>query len=170
MLGAWVVSHLALIIGMLHHALGHEFEPWWRQTLFRTQAQHRRFLHDSIWFIWLDTIIWLSNLSCELWNRKLKTKEIYFKKIIKKSETVNGVRKYCHYVVFKLSNDSLVLRSLEVTVIISFVSFVPWASLSYSPYSIDELLIKIKEIWSKFHNNILCSVVMLCWINTVWWV
>ena len=45
---------------------------------FWTQAQHWRFIHDSIWFIWFDTIICLSNLSCELWNRKLKIKEIYF--------------------------------------------------------------------------------------------
>ena len=48
--------------------------------LFRTQAQHLCFLHDSIWLIWFDTIICLSNLSCELWNRKLKIKETFFKK------------------------------------------------------------------------------------------
>ena len=79
-LNSWVVSHLALIIGTLHHALGCEFNPWWWQTQFQTQAQHLCFLHDSIWFIWFDTIIRLSNLSCELWNRKLKIQEIYFKK------------------------------------------------------------------------------------------
>ena len=59
----------------VHYALGREFESWWRQTLFRTQAQHLCFIHDSIWF---DTIICLSNLSCKLWSRKLKIKEIYF--------------------------------------------------------------------------------------------
>ena len=79
-LNSWVVSHSALIIGTLRHALGHEFEPRWRQTLFWTQAQHLCFIHDYIWFIWFDTIIYLSNLSSELWNRKLKIKEIYFKK------------------------------------------------------------------------------------------
>ena len=79
-LNSWVVSHSALIIGKLCHALGCEFKPWWWQTLFRTQAQHLCFIHDSIWFIWFDTIICLSNLSCELWNRKLKIKEIYLKK------------------------------------------------------------------------------------------
>ena len=77
---SWVVSHLALIIGTLCHALGREFKPRWRQTLFWTQAQHLCFIHDYIWFIWFDTIIYLSNLSSELWNRKLKIKEIYFKK------------------------------------------------------------------------------------------
>ena len=81
-LNSWVVSHSALIIGKLCHALGCEFKPWWWQTLFRTQAQHLCFIHDSIWFIWFDTIICLSNLSCELWNRKLKIKEIYLKKYI----------------------------------------------------------------------------------------
>ena len=59
-----------------------EFEPRWWQTLFWTQAQHLCFIHDSIWFVWFDTIICLSNLSCELWNRKLEIKEIYFKKSI----------------------------------------------------------------------------------------
>ena len=63
-LNSWVVSHSALIFGTLCHALGHEFKPLWRQTLFRTnsfsdqlffgptlfrtQAQHLRFIHDSI--------------------------------------------------------------------------------------------------------------------------
>ena len=56
---------------MLCHALGCKFKLWWWQTLFWTQAQHLRFLHDSIWFLWFDTIFCLSNLSCELWNRKL---------------------------------------------------------------------------------------------------
>ena len=31
---SWVVSHWALIICALHHALGHEFKPWWQQALF----------------------------------------------------------------------------------------------------------------------------------------
>ena len=71
-LNCLVVSHLALIIVTLRQALGHEFEPLWQLTLFLTQAQHLRFLHDSIWFIWFNTIICLSNLSCGLWIRKLK--------------------------------------------------------------------------------------------------
>ena len=73
-LNSWVVSHSALIIGTLCHALGHQFEPWRWQTFFQTQAQHLCFIHDSIWF---DTIICLSNLSCELWNRKLKIKKCF---------------------------------------------------------------------------------------------
>ena len=77
-LNSWVVSHSALIIGTLCHTLGLEFNPWWGQSLFWIQVQHPCFLHDSIWLIWFDTIC-LSNLSCELWNRKLKIKEIYFK-------------------------------------------------------------------------------------------
>ena len=75
-LNSWVFSHSALINGRLRH----EFESWWWQTLFRIQAQLLCFIH--IWFIWFDTIICLSNLSCELWNRKLKIKEIYLKKIM----------------------------------------------------------------------------------------
>ena len=55
----------------------------WVQASVKTnsiwaQAQHLHSLHDSIWFIWFDTIIGLSNLSFELWNRKLKINEIYF--------------------------------------------------------------------------------------------
>ena len=76
-------SWVALNIITLYYALGREFKPQWQQTLFQTQAQHLRFLHDSIWFILFDTIICLSNLSFELWNRKLKIKEIHF---LKKSE------------------------------------------------------------------------------------
>ena len=45
--------------------------------LFWTQAQHLLFIHDSTWFIWFDTIVCLSNLSCELWNSKLKIKEFF---------------------------------------------------------------------------------------------
>ena len=75
-LNSWVVSQLALIIGTLCHILGHEFKPHWQQNLFRTQAQHRCFIHDSIWFIWFDTIC-LSNLSCELWHRILKIKDFF---------------------------------------------------------------------------------------------
>ena len=81
-LNSSVVSQLDLIFGTLCHALGREFKPWWRQTLIRTQAQHLHFIHDSVWFVWFDTIICLSNFSCELWNRKLKIKEIYLKKFI----------------------------------------------------------------------------------------
>ena len=68
----------------VRYALGREFKPRWRQTLFRTQAQHLCFIHDSIWFVWFDTIICLSNLSCELWSRKLK-KKIFLKKKKKNS-------------------------------------------------------------------------------------
>ena len=76
--GAWIAEWYHTRLCSLPFALGCEFKPQWRQTLFRTQAQHLCFLHDSIWFIWFDTIICLSNLLCELWNRKLKIKEIYF--------------------------------------------------------------------------------------------
>ena len=76
-LNSWVVSHSALIIGALCHALGHEFELWWQQTLFWTQAQYLHFLHYSIWFIWFNTIIFPSNMSCDLWNKRLKTNEIF---------------------------------------------------------------------------------------------
>ena len=34
--------------------------PLWWQTIFRTQAQHLCFIHDSIWFIWFDTRYYLS--------------------------------------------------------------------------------------------------------------
>ena len=33
-LNSWVVSHLALIIGTLRHALGREVESWWWLTFF----------------------------------------------------------------------------------------------------------------------------------------
>ena len=111
--GTWIakmVSLLALNIGTLHHALGCELKPQWRQTLFWTQAQHLYFVHDSIWFIWFDTIIWLSNLSCEFWNRKLKINEIYFIKIFafyeKSKETKYEIksRQGSHWVVWENSN------------------------------------------------------------------
>ena len=79
----WVVSYSALNIGnisTLWHTLGHEFGPRWQQTLYWTQAEHLCFFHDSIWFIWLNTIFCVSNLSCELWNRKLKI-NYFFKKM-----------------------------------------------------------------------------------------
>ena len=37
---------------MFNHALGPEFEPWWWQILFWTQAKRICFLLNSIWFIW----------------------------------------------------------------------------------------------------------------------
>ena len=79
---SWLVSHSALC-----HALGREFEPQWWQTLYWAQA-HLQFFHDSIWFIWFDTIICLSNLSRELRNRKLT---IFFKK------TTYTVQSLLHY-------------------------------------------------------------------------
>ena len=60
------------------HAVWCEYKPKWWQTLLQTQAQHLRFLHESIWFIWFHTLICLSNLSCEMWNRKLKVNGIFF--------------------------------------------------------------------------------------------
>ena len=80
LLDSWVVSHSAVNIGKLCHALGHEFASWWWQTRYQTQAQHFTVFHDSIWLIWFVIIFCLLNLSCELWRRKLKTNEIYFKK------------------------------------------------------------------------------------------
>ena len=53
---------------------------WWWQTLFRTQARHQHFFHNSILFIWFDTNFCLSNLSWELWSRKLKIKKLFSKK------------------------------------------------------------------------------------------
>ena len=86
-------SWVALNIITLYYALGREFKPQWQQTLFQTQALHLCFLHDSIWFIWFDTIICLSNLSYELWNRKLKKTKFIFKKLnpfSKKTIWLNG--------------------------------------------------------------------------------
>ena len=79
-LNSWVVSPNALFSCMLSYALGSEVKPWWWRILFWTQAQHLCFLCDSIWFIWFDAIICLSNLSWELGFRKLKINKIYFKK------------------------------------------------------------------------------------------
>ena len=79
---------------MLWHALGREFKPRWWQTLFQAQAQHLRFLHDSIWLIWFDAIICLPNLSCEWWNRKLEIKKLIFK-ILFPNGTSQIDRKLC---------------------------------------------------------------------------
>ena len=64
--------HHTLLWTLVHCAM-----PWavsWAlvMTLFWTQAKHLCFLHAYIWFIWFDTNICLSNLSCELLNRKQK--------------------------------------------------------------------------------------------------
>ena len=80
-LDSWLVSHLALNIGTLSHAVGCELEPRCQQTLFGPKHYIFALFHDSYWFIWFDTFICLSNLSCELWSRKWK---IIFKKIISK--------------------------------------------------------------------------------------
>ena len=94
-LNSWVVYSSALIIGSLCHAMGYEFEPWWWQRLFWTQAQHLRFLHDSIWFIWFDTIICLANLSvkfaCELCNRRIENKRNVFKNTRLEESKMHGV-------------------------------------------------------------------------------
>ena len=83
--GAWIAEWSSHSTFEHRYATpGREFEPWWHQTLFRTQAQHLCFIHNSVWF---DTIICLSNLSCELWSGKLKIKEIFFKKMYKKYTT-----------------------------------------------------------------------------------
>ena len=50
--------------------------------------------YDSIWFIWFNTIISQSNLSCQLWNRKLKiNKKIILK--IKNLCSLLGVCRTC---------------------------------------------------------------------------
>ena len=74
-LDSWVVLHLALIIGMLCHALGCEFGPWWRQILFWTQAQYLCFLHDSIFYL-----IWYYYLSVKfiMWIVKQKIENNFF--------------------------------------------------------------------------------------------
>ena len=78
-LNSWVVSHLALIIGTLCHALGHEFKHRWLQTLFRTQAQSML----SSWF-YLVYLIWYYYLSVKfvIWivKQKIENKQNLFKK------------------------------------------------------------------------------------------
>ena len=108
-LDSWVVSHSAPNISTLRHALGCEFKPWWRQTLFGTQAQHLCFLHYIIWLIWFDTIICLSNLSCELWNRKMII-NIFFKKM---NGFIKGRYKW--------------LCSISAPFIIFFIQFTVWS-------------------------------------------
>ena len=83
---------------------GSEFEPHWRQTLFWTQAQHLCFIHDSIWFVSFDTIICLSNFSCQLWNRILKIKKNIFKKSL-----------VSFFFCFNCSSSSLNGFSLKIT-------------------------------------------------------
>ena len=97
-LDSWVMSHLALNISTLRHALGCEFKPWWQCCIHA--AHHLCFLHDSSCFIWFDTIICLSNLSCELWNRKLKINEFFLKKRAQKFEC-------CDYLCGQLCKISL---------------------------------------------------------------
>ena len=74
-----MVSHLALNIDTLCHTFGREFKPQWWQTLCWIQAKHLHFYHDSIGFIWFTAIICHSNLSWELWNRKLKNNQFILK-------------------------------------------------------------------------------------------
>ena len=72
-LDSWVLSHKDLNIVMLCYAMGDKFLPWWWQTLYHTQAQYLDFF-----MIWFDTVICLSNLSCELGIRKFKINKHYF--------------------------------------------------------------------------------------------
>ena len=98
-LNSWVVSHLALIIGALCPGL-------WVWSLVMTNSfshvQHLCFLNDSIWFIRFDTIICVSNLLCELWNRKLNMKEIYFFKKV----WLVWVNEICWYIKIIFLADS----------------------------------------------------------------
>ena len=56
------------------------------------------------WFIWFDTIICLSNSSCELWNRKLKIKEIHLKNIFfNQSELVSLLKSTLIFTTFRLA-------------------------------------------------------------------
>ena len=70
--GAWIAEWSS------HSTFEHRYATPWAMS--SSLGDIKCFIHDSIWFVWFDTIICLSNLSCELWNRKLKIKEIYFKK------------------------------------------------------------------------------------------
>ena len=70
-LDCWVVSHLALNIGMLHHTLGHEFTPQWGQTLNWTQSQHLHFLM-ILFGVFDSKLLFVCPIYRELWSRKLK--------------------------------------------------------------------------------------------------
>ena len=67
--GAWIAEWSS------HSTFEHRYATPWAMS--SSLGDIKCFIHDSIWFVWFDTIICLSNLSCELWSRKLKIKEIY---------------------------------------------------------------------------------------------
>ena len=84
-LNSWVVSHLALNISMLCHAVCHEFMTWWRQTLFQTQATSML----SSW-LYLVYLIWYYYLSVKfvMWivKQKIENKWNLFKKSLQWSK------------------------------------------------------------------------------------
>ena len=132
-MGAWIAkwsSHLTFESSVCY-ALGREFESQWRQTLFRTQAQHLCFIHDSIWFVSFDTMICLSNLSCELWNRKLKIKEIYYKKYLQHTKTCITILKVDVWITFKplISGVQSNAFTSWTTTIVLYCLPSPWSSL-----------------------------------------
>ena len=86
-------SHAAFEKSNTIHIMGHlhrlNFKHWftapctglWVCALVMTNSllgpsTTSTLFHYSIWFFWFDTINCLSNLSCELWNRKLKINKI----------------------------------------------------------------------------------------------
>ena len=84
-LDSWVVSHLALNISMPCHTLGKSLHLG-DNKLFLDSSTTSTLFHDSIWLIWFETFISLSNLSCELWKRKLKINKNYLNKNIKRKQ------------------------------------------------------------------------------------
>ena len=72
------------------------------QSWYKTFMCFKCFLNDSIWFIRFDTIICVSNLLCELWNRKLNMKEIYFFKKV----WLVWVNEICWYIKIIFLADS----------------------------------------------------------------
>ena len=77
-LNSWVVSHSALIMGTLRHALGHEYEPWVAANSFLDPST------TSMLYLWfyLVYLVWYYYLSVKfvMWivKQKIENKRNFF--------------------------------------------------------------------------------------------
>ena len=81
-LDSWVVSHSALNIGTLRHALGRALEPWWWQTLF--WPKHNIYDFFMILFGLFDLILLYLSVKFVMWIMKQKIEKkrnLFFKKM-----------------------------------------------------------------------------------------
>ena len=75
---AYVAEQYNTQLWTLHHAQGREFEPWWWQNLYWTQAQQLQFLHDSFGLFNLK-LLFVGQICHVNYETKMKNTKFVFK-------------------------------------------------------------------------------------------